>query len=113
MDLTTGPSHAAKDAAAVLKPTYFKKSRRVVLELSKESLSPKNSSVGISSTNSFCCRALTIELSSFSSSTLFQYFLFDDILYNELLLIIFNYLYLYREFNSGTYHILNLPFELL
>ncbi len=82
MDLITGPSQAAKDAAAVLKPTYFKKSRRVVLELSKEFLSPKNSSVGISLTNSFCCSVSTIELFSFSSSTLFQYFLFDDILYN-------------------------------
>src|SRR5690554_944885 len=94
MDLTTGPSQAASDAAAVLKPTYFKKSRRVVLELSNELLSPKNSSVGISLTNSFCCSASTIELFSFSSSTLFQYFLFDDILYNELLLIIFYLFYI-------------------
>ena len=44
----TGPSQAAKEAAAVLKPTYFKKSRRVVDEDSKVSLSPKNSSTGIS-----------------------------------------------------------------
>ena len=81
MDLITGPSQAASDAAAVLKPTYFKKSRRVVEEASRADLLPKNSSVGISSTNSFCLSASTIELFSFSSSTLFQYFLFDDIVY--------------------------------
>ena len=47
----TGPSHAANEAAAVLKPTYFKKSRRVVDDSSRVFLSPKNSSVGISLTN--------------------------------------------------------------
>ena len=83
MDFITGPSQAAKDAAAVLKPTYFKKSRRVVDDVSKLDLLPKNSSVGISSTNSLCVSALTIELSVFSSSTLFQYFLFDDIFFNS------------------------------
>ena len=82
MDFFTGPSQAANEAAAVLNPTYFKKSRRVVDVSSNVSLSPKNSSVGISATNSFCSSASTIELFSFSSSTLFQYFLFDDILYN-------------------------------
>ena len=44
----TGPSQAAKEAAAVLNPTYLRKSRRVVAEDSKASLSPKNSSTGIS-----------------------------------------------------------------
>src|SRR5690554_4484097 len=81
MDLTTGPSQAAKVAAAVVNPTYFKKSRRVVEDDSKVSLSPRNSSVGISVTNSFCWSALTISLSWLSSSTLFQYFLFDAILF--------------------------------
>ena len=55
----TGPSQAAKEAAAVLKPTYFKKSRRVVDEDSKVSLSPKNSSTGISWTNSLCFKDVT------------------------------------------------------
>ena len=49
-----GPSHAANDAAAVEKPTYFRKSLRDVEEVSNVSLSPKNLSTGISSTNSFC-----------------------------------------------------------
>jgi hypothetical protein len=39
--LFTGPSHAASVAAAVLKPTYFKKSRRDVDEDDKASLFPK------------------------------------------------------------------------
>jgi hypothetical protein len=81
MDLCTGPSQAANDAAAVEKPTYFKKSRRVVDESVNAFLFPKNSSVGISSTNSLFLSASTIELVSFSSSTLFQYFLFDDLVY--------------------------------
>ena len=50
----TGPSQAAKDAAAVLNPTYFKKSLRDVLLSSKASLSSKNSFTGIYSANSFC-----------------------------------------------------------
>ena len=79
--MCTGPSHAANVAAAVVNPTYFKKSRRVVEEEDNASLSDKNSSVGISSTNSLFLSASTIELFSFSSSTLFQYFLFDDIVY--------------------------------
>jgi len=54
MDFITGPSQAAKEAAAVLNPTYLRKSRRVVAEDSKASLSPKNSSTGISLTNSLC-----------------------------------------------------------
>ena len=53
---------AAKEAAAVVNPTYFKKSLRVVDEASKLSLSPKKSSVGISSTNSLCFNVSTIEL---------------------------------------------------
>ncbi len=80
----TGPSQAASEAAAVLNPTYFKKSRRVVDEADNVSASPKNSLVGISSTNSLFLSASTIELFSFSSSTLFQYFLFDDLVYKYL-----------------------------
>ena len=76
--MTTGPSQAAKDAAAVVKPTYFKKSLRDVEEVSSVSLSPKKSSVGIVSTNSFLLSVSTTEL-SFSSSTLFQYFLIEAI----------------------------------
>ena len=61
-------------------PTYFKKSRRVVLESSRVSLSPRKSSTGISCVNSFCFSVSTAELwFGFNSSTLFQYFLFDDI----------------------------------
>ena len=48
----TGPSHAARVTAAVLNPTYFKKSRSEVPDVAKASAYPKNSSVGISSTNS-------------------------------------------------------------
>src|SRR6476620_5107210 len=79
--MCTGPSQAASVAAAVLNPTYFKKSRRDVEEDDKAPPFPKNSSVGISSTNSLFLSASTIELFPSSSSTLFQYFLFDDILY--------------------------------
>ncbi len=79
IDLCTGPSHAAMVAAAVLNPTYLRKSRREVVDEANVAASPKNSSVGISSTNSLFLSVSTIELFSFSSSTLFQYFLFDDI----------------------------------
>jgi hypothetical protein len=103
MDFITGPSQAASDAAAVLKPTYFKKSRRVVDESSRTSLSPKKSPTGISSTNSDCFKVSTTELVS-NYSTLFQYFLFDAIL-----LIDINYFII----NSDIYHIPNHPFERL
>ena len=73
----TGPSQAASVPAAVLNPTYFKKSRREVPDEAKASAFPKNSSVGISSTNSLFLSASTIDLFS-SSSRLFEYFLFDD-----------------------------------
>ena len=79
--MLTGPSQAAREAAAVVNPTYFKKSRRVVDDADKASPFPKNSFVGSSSTNSLFLSASTIELFPSSSSTLFQYFLFDDILY--------------------------------
>jgi len=42
IDFTTGPSHAANEAAAVVKPIYFKKSLREVSEDSNVSLSPRN-----------------------------------------------------------------------
>ena len=51
IDLITGPSQAAKVAAAVLKPTNLRKSLLEVFELDKPSLSPRNSSVGIGSRN--------------------------------------------------------------
>ena len=85
--MITGPSQAAKDAAAVVKPTYFKKSLREVAEVSRVSLSPKKSSVGMFSTNSFLLSVSTTEL-SFSSSTLFQYFLIEAI---YLLLLVFSF----------------------
>ena len=85
--MCTGPSHDANVAAAVVKPTYFKKSRRVVDE--EESVSSaKKSAVGISSTNSLFLSVSITALFALSSSTLCQYFLFDDIEYKYLLLII-------------------------
>ena len=54
MDFTTGPSQAARVAAAVLNPKYFKKSLLEVEPSDKFCLSAKNSSTGISSTNSLC-----------------------------------------------------------
>ena len=89
---------AAKDAAAVLNPTYFKKSLLLVLVDSKDSLSPKNSSTGMSSTNSFCLKASTMESLGFNSASLFQYFLFDAI---RISLRFF--------FNSDIYRIPNRP----
>ena len=58
IDLLIGASQAAKVAAAVLNPKNFKKSLREV-EVVDNSLSPKNSSTGISSTNSFCSNLST------------------------------------------------------
>jgi hypothetical protein len=51
--LITGPSQAARDAAAVLNPTNFRKSLLEVEEFDKFLSSPRNSSTGISSINSF------------------------------------------------------------
>ena len=95
IDFLTGPSQAARVAAAVVNPTYFRKSLLDVDEFSNVFLSPKNSSVGISSTNSFLLSVSTIEL-SFSSSTLCQYFLFEAIYIEFIFLII----------NDDIYHIL-------
>ena len=51
-----GCSHAAKVAAAVEKPKYFKKSLLVVEEFDIKLSSPKNWSIGMSSENSFSDR---------------------------------------------------------
>ena len=75
----TGVSHAAKVAAAVLNPKNFKKSLLDV-DVDEISLSPKNLSTGISSTNSFCFNLSTIG-SLFSSAKPFQYFFAFVILY--------------------------------
>ena len=77
----TGVSHAAKVAAAVENPKNFKKSLREVEEL-VNSESPKNSSTGISSVNSFCANFSTIG-SLFSSAKPFQYFFAFVILYRN------------------------------
>ena len=65
--------HAAKVAAAVLKPKNFKKSLRLVLELANFSSSPKNSSTGSFSVNSFSFK-LSMAGSLASSAKPFQYF---------------------------------------
>src|SRR5690606_25349151 len=79
MVLTTGPSQAANEAAAVLNPINFKKSLLFVELDSKVFLSPKNPSIGISSTNSFCFSLSTMESLGSNSAPLFQYFLLDAI----------------------------------
>src|SRR5690606_3598820 len=79
MVFLTGPSQAATVAAAVEKPTYFRKSLRLVEDPASFSLSPKNSSTGICSLNSFCFSVSIMESLGSSSASLFQYFLFDAI----------------------------------
>ena len=61
----TGPSQAASVAAAVLNPTYFKKSRREVL-LSSSVFSSLKKSSGSLETNSFCSNFLTATFSGSS-----------------------------------------------
>src|SRR5690606_30625029 len=102
MVLRTGPSQAATVAAAVEKPTYFRKSLRLVEDPASFSLSPKNSSTGICSLNSFCFSASIMESSGFNSASLFQYLLFDAIAIYLRLSPLF--------FNSDILHIPDRPF---